>query len=225
MTMQRLYRRRLRHALAAIGELSHEKDESRILDNERRAAMRAIKTLDAQHLRRIRAIHDQFDKNMQATTRPVVAAHRSRLQELLDGSGALLIAGGHVQVLLNRLRLFGLLELAGDKPIIAWSAGAMCLADRVVLFHDFPPQGPGDAEVAETGLGLCPGIVPLPHATNRLNLDNKARISAFARRFSPARSITLDPGAMLVWRGDKLIESEKTFRLTRSGTLARMRTR
>jgi peptidase E len=225
MTMQRLYRRRLRHALAALSELSQEKDESRILDNELRAAMRAIKTLDAQHLRRIRAIHDQFDRNVQATTRPVIAAHRSRLKELLDASGALLIAGGHVQVLLNRLRLFGLLELAGDKPIIAWSAGAMCLADRVVLFHDFPPQGPGDAEVAETGLGLFPGIVPLPHATHRLALDDKARVSAFARRFSPARSITLDPGAMLVWQDDKLIASDKTFRLTRSGTLARMRAR
>ena len=225
MTMQRLYRRRLRHALAALSELSHEKDESRILDNERRAAMRAIKTLDAQHLRRIRAIHDQFDNAMQPTARPVVDAHRRRLKELLDVSGALLIAGGHVQVLLNRLRLFGLLELAGDKPIIAWSAGAMCLADRVVLFHDFPPQGPGDAEVAESGLGLFPNIVPLPHATNRLDLDDKARVSAFARRFLPARSITLDPGAVLVWQGDKLIGSDRTFRLTRTGTLAQMKAR
>ena len=101
----------------------------------------------------------------------------------------------------------------------------MCLADRVVLFHDFPPQGPGDAEVAESGLGLFPNIVPLPHATNRLDLDDKARVSAFARRFLPARSITLDPGAVLVWQGDKLIGSDRTFRLTRTGTLAKMKAR
>jgi peptidase E len=223
MTMQRLYRRRLRHALSALGELSHEKEQSAILDNERRAAMRAIKTLDAQHLRRIRAIHQQFDTVMPATTRPVIAAHRSELKELLDTSGALLIAGGHVQILLNRLRLFGLLELAGDKPIIAWSAGAMCLADRVVLFHDFPPQGAGDAEVAESGLGLFPGIVPLPHATQRLNLDDKSRTSMFSKRFSPARSVTLDPGAMIVWQDDRLLKSENAFRLTRTGQRSRMR--
>jgi hypothetical protein len=30
---------------------------------------------------------------------------------------------------------------------------------------------------------------------------------------------------MLVWQDDKLIASDKTFRLTRSGTLARMRAR
>ena len=222
--MQRLYRRRLRHALSALEELSREKRESTILENERRAALRAIKTLDAQHLRRIRAIHEQFDNGMPSATRPAIATHRLELAELLDGAGALLIAGGHVQVLLNRLRLFGLLDLAENKPVIAWSAGAMCLADRIILFHDFPPQGAGDAEVAEAGLGLFPGVVPLPHASQRLNLDDRQRTSVFSRRFSPARSVTLDPGAILIWRDDRLLAAKEAYRLTRNGSLGGMRT-
>ena len=28
-------------------------------------------------------------------------------------------------ILLNRMRLFGVMELAGSRPILAWSAGAM----------------------------------------------------------------------------------------------------
>ena len=44
----------------------------------------------------------------------------------LAAAEALCVAGGHVTILLNRVRLLGLLELAGDLPLIAWSAGAIC---------------------------------------------------------------------------------------------------
>jgi hypothetical protein len=46
-----------------------------------------------------------------------------------------------VAVLVNRLRLFGLGDLVADKTVFAWSAGAMAVSERVVLFHDDPPQG------------------------------------------------------------------------------------
>src|SRR5437764_598914 len=76
---------------------------------------------------------------------------------LIRRTSALAIAGGHVAVLLNRLRLFGILALAEGRTIIAWSAGAMAVSDRIVLFHDSPPQGPGNPEVLGAGLGLFPG--------------------------------------------------------------------
>ena len=90
---------------------------------------------------------------------------------------------GHVAVLLNRLRIFKLEPMLAQKPIIAWSAGAMVLAKRIVLFHDTPPQGKGFAEVFEAGLGLYSNLIPLPHAAKRLQLDNPTRVSIFARRF------------------------------------------
>ena len=63
-----------------------------------------------------------------------------------------MIAGGHVASLLNRLKLFDVLGLAAGKPIFAWSAGAMVLTDRIVLFHDYPPYGSDIAQVLDAGL-------------------------------------------------------------------------
>jgi hypothetical protein len=110
--------------------------------------------------------------------------------------------------------------LVAGKPVFAWSAGAMALARRIVLFHDNPPQGAGNAEVLEHGLGLCPRIVPLPHAERRLRLGDPLRVSLFARRFQPQTPVTLDPGARLVYDGERLALAEGSRRLTLQGRLA-----
>ena len=73
--------------------------------------------------------------------------------------------------------------------MIAWSAGAMALTDRIVLFHDRAPQGPGHPEVYGSGLSLLRDVVLLPHARARLLLDDTARMAVFARRFAPARCV------------------------------------
>jgi peptidase E len=128
-----------------------------------------------------------------------------------------LVAGGHVAVLLNRLRLFGFAELARGKPIIAWSAGAMALSDRVVLFHDRPPQGAAHAEILEGGLGLIPGVVALPHAHRRLALEDPERVREFAQRFAPARCLTLEHGSLVRWHAGRVAEARDVKRLARSG--------
>ena len=71
----------------------------------------------------------------------------------------------------------------------------MAVGERIVLFHHFPPQGHGNTEVLEAGLGLVRGVVPLPHARRRLDLDDPKRMSRLARRFAPARCLALDDGA------------------------------
>lgn len=60
----------------------------------------------------------------------------------------------------------------------------MVLCDRVVLFHDSPPQGRGNAEIFEAGLGLYNNMIPLPHASRRLMLDNTIRVATLAKRFT-----------------------------------------
>jgi hypothetical protein len=149
----------------------------------------------------IAEIHREFDEAMRPLDRPEIVRHRAELAGVLSRSAALAIAGGHVVVLLNRLRLFGLMELAGDRPVLAWSAGAMALAERVVLFHDSPPQGPGDAEVVEVGAAAYPQVLPFPHARRRLRLDDPARIALLARRMAPRRCVLLDDGDQLFWNG------------------------
>lgn len=223
--MQRLYRRRLDHAMTAARELSDETGASAALDYERRSALRAIRTLDREHLRRIRLVQEHFERTWAPLSRAAVVTHQQEIAAILAESGAVLVAGGHVEVLLNRLRFFGLRELLLDRAIIAWSAGAMALTERIVLFHDHPPQGAGNAEIADAGLGLFPGTVALPHAGARLRLGDPKRVALFARRFAPARCMTLDAGAQMIWRDGRLDTIKASQLLQRRGGLGRVKIR
>jgi hypothetical protein len=119
---------------------------------------------------------------------------------MLADSAALVITGGHVGMLLRTLRLFAL-PVRDDLPVIAWSAGAMALTDKVVLFHDHAPQGSHEAEVYDRGLGRVRGVVALPHARRRLRLDDRARCAVLARRFPHHRLLLLDDGTSVVFDG------------------------
>jgi hypothetical protein len=112
---------------------------------------------------------------------------------MLRDSSALVVAGGHVGVLADVLHLFNVAAFVGST-VIAWSAGAMALTDRIVLFHDRAPQGPGHPEVYGSGLSLLRDVVLLPHARARLLLDDGPRMTVLARRFGPARCVPLEAG-------------------------------
>ena len=195
--MQELYRLRLAHALDAARELLTRRGDPEVVNPEREAAVAAIRELDRVHLERVRAVHGELEAAMKPLERPAVARQRAELQRLLDGCAAFAVAGGHVALLLNRLRLFGIAEMVAGKPVFAWSGGAMVLGERLVLFHDDPPQGSGNAEVLEAGLGLYGGLLPLPHARRRLKLDEPLRVGLFARRFGDLACVALDDGAIL----------------------------
>lgn len=220
--LQDLYRLRLVHAMDAARELLRRNSVDgfgKYLEGEQEAAIEEVRTLDADHLARARTLREELDLKLEPQKRDAVARHRRELESLLAGTSCLCIAGGHVSVLLNVMRLFGVLELAGDRPLIGWSAGAMVLSERIVLFHDDPPQGQGHAEVFDRGLGACPGIVALPHATKRLALDDRARVSLFARRFDPDLCAVLDPKTRVDRRGGRWIGDGATRRMSASGVL------
>jgi hypothetical protein len=99
-----------------------------------------------------------------------------------------------VEVLLHVLRLFA---VPAPSIVIAWSAGAMALADRVLLFHDRTPDGPSDAEFLDNGVGWLRGCVLLPHARRRLRTDDPSRMAELAARAAPARCVILDDGVRL----------------------------
>jgi hypothetical protein len=92
----------------------------------------------------------------------------------------------------------------------------------VVLYHDSPPQGPGNPEVLESGLGLVRGVIPLPHARVRLRLDDPQRVARFAMRFAPARCVAMDEGARLTVGPVGWSTSPETRELTRDGRVQRM---
>ena len=217
LELQRLYRIRLTPGMTAARKLIRDKAKSDLLRLEQRAAISQVRALDRHHLRRLSAIHQEFDRRRAALFIPGATSLVQALQQKLAESSLVLIAGGHVAVLINRIRLFRLGEMLAQKPIVAWSAGAMVLGERIVLFHDDAPQGKRDAEVMDAGLGIVRNVIPLPQAKSRLDWSSRNRMALFSRRFAPAKCCTLDDGSMIHLQNDRIIYASQSSVITRSG--------
>ena len=196
-----LYHLRLAPQLEACRELlsrvdldAHDRLHDPLHDPEIDDAIETVRRLDQHHLGRVAELEAEMAERFagEHVNHPVLLHHRRQVADLVAASGALLIAGGHVGTLMSVLRLFDVMNLAADKPVVAWSAGAMAISEQVVLFHDSPARGAGDAEVYGPGFGLVPGIVPLPHARHRITLDDRRRVALMARRFAPSVCVGLD---------------------------------
>jgi hypothetical protein len=194
--LQALYLLRLDHALQAVYEIGRRSGTDLLRASVLAESLAAVRDLDRAHLRRVSQVRLEFYADMRPHDRPVIAGHRAEVAQVLDGAAALVVAGGHVGVLADVLHLFNV-AAAVRSPVIAWSAGAMALAERIVLFHDRSAHGPGHPEVYTSGLSLVRGMVPLPHARARLLLDDAPRMAVFARRFAPARCVLLENGTRI----------------------------
>lgn len=191
--IQEIYLLRLDHALRAVYAVQRRSGNDQLRADALAESVAAVRELDARHLHRISDVHTEFCQAWPPHERPVIAEHRAAVARLLRDAAALVVAGGHVGVLVDGLHLFNVASSL-RSPVIAWSAGAMALADRIVLFHDRSPQGSGHPELYCRGLSVLRGVVPLPHARGRLLLDDVPRMAVFARRFAPARCILLENG-------------------------------
>ena len=194
--VQDIYLLRLDHALQAVYAVQRRSGDDQLRFAELAEAVTAVRDLDAAHLRRIRDVRCEFTQRWQPHDRPVIAEHCAAVARFLGDAAALVVAGGHVGVLTDAMRVFGVAESL-RSPVIAWSAGAMALTDRIVLFHDRSPQGFGHPEVYGSGLGVLRNVVPLPHARARLLLDDAPRMAVFARRFAPAQCLLLENGTRI----------------------------
>ena len=197
---QDFYRVRLEHGLDAQHVITQRAAPQAILEDEGRASIEAIRDLDARHLARCARDRREWEEQWRPLERPEIAKHRAEISQLIDRCDAVAIAGGHVASLLNRLALFGIRDLLKGKAIFAWCAGAMAISERVVLFHDSPPQGPEASEILDAGLGLIPGVVVLPEPERRLHLDRKDRVQRLVRRFEPALCLALPARSRVTWR-------------------------
>ena len=159
-------------------------------------SVEAVRRLDAWYAAELKGLYRDLDEKAPTGGSGVIGWHRGELRAELAGCAALVITGGHVGSLLRALRLFAL-PLPDELPVIAWSAGAMALTERVVLFHDFGPLGVNEAELYDRGLGRVPGIVALPHARRRLRLDDRARCALMAQRFTEQHCLLLDDGTAI----------------------------
>lgn len=215
---QDFYRIRLEYAVEAERVIRQRSAPAAILAEQAAESAFAIRELDASHLALCGRIRAEFEAKWDLARRPLVARHREELAALIGDCSTIAIAGGHVATLLNRLLLFGMAGLFGERPIFAWSAGAMALTERVLLFHDDPPQGPGTSELLDFGLGILPGLVVLPRPEERLHLDDRDRMQRLVERFQPARCLALPERSWVQWRDGVLAEPHGVLALAADGT-------
>ncbi len=220
---QNMYRLRLRQLTIAARVILRAEGNAAAIAEERRHAISQLRALDRHHLRQINRIYERFEDAFAVDRSGPLAEHVAAIQQDLDGTDTVLITGGNVVVLMNRLQLFGLGRLLSRMNIIGWSAGAMTLCDRIILFHDRMPQGRREPEVLCNGLGIVPGTVLLPNAKNRLRTRETVRSSLFSRRFAPATCLTLDNESVLLMQDGKVSDSESVRHIARDGTFARVK--
>jgi hypothetical protein len=189
-----LYTARLHSALESVYSIQRRTVRPDLADAALADGVRVVQSIDRWYLETL----DQLYGELQAAAPPqdseVIARHRAEVAETLRHAGALAIAGGHVGVLLRCLKLF-VVELPPPLPVLGWSAGAMSLTDRVVLYNDLGPRGVVGSEVWDRGLSRAPRIVAFPHARRRLSMDDPMLLQVLVRRFGDARCLLLDDGA------------------------------
>jgi hypothetical protein len=190
------YQLRLRHGLAAVRAVAQRVADPPIRDVAVADAVAAVRALDAWHVDRSTELRTAFFAEVRLGERASIGDHRREIARLVEASAGMVITGGHVGVLLHLLQVFGLATMI-RPPVITWSAGAMALSPRVVLFGDHAPLGHHDAEFYAAGLGLYDQGVPFPHARRRLRLTDHDRRQLLVARLAPYPGLLLDEGVRL----------------------------
>ncbi|MBT8136594.1 MAG: Type 1 glutamine amidotransferase-like domain-containing protein [Gammaproteobacteria bacterium] len=221
---QRLYRLRLRQLATAARKLLKTKGDAEMLAVEQRHAIEQLRALDRHHLERTQAINMQCDEVLANKPSEHLSRHRDAVRQVLQRSAGLVITGGNLAIILNRMRLFGVEELIKDTHVVAWSAGAMALAQRIVLFHDRAPHGRREPEIFGAGFGLLPGFIFFPDAAARLRDKDRARMELLSRRFAPDQCIAMDNGTALHFSGAAVVSASNARRIAKDGGLESFRT-
>ncbi len=190
---QAVYAQRVFHAVAALDEVNRRDRVSAVRAAAVTDGIRALRALDSWHLAEVAASRQAFYAATSIGERESIRAHRRELAELVDDCAGLVITGGHVGVLLHLLHVFGLVTMI-KKPLITWSAGAMALSDRVVLFGAHRPAGRRLPEVWAEGLGVYSGVLPFPHPRHRLPMRDPYQLALLARRFKGWTCLLFDDG-------------------------------
>ena len=220
------YREQLGCAMHAVGKMqARARQQPGLFAEDLDWTVDVLRTLDARALQRLAELRAAHPACARPWDFPTVRSHHARVKDVFAHVDIVLIAGGHVGVLRNRLEFFGvdvLLRryLGRGGSVVAWSAGAMVLGERIYLYYDDPPEGEADAELFDAGFGIIPGAVLMPHARRRLRFNDGDRMARFARRLGRRQGITLENGARLDWRDDSWMDRSRpdsSWRLSTDG--------
>jgi len=213
-----IYRMRVGYFLRATDKIL--KASASLVDfrPELESSLNMLRQLDREYYLRTCQVCDNYDLEIDFDNRPSVVAQRNELKEILGSVDAILVAGGHSAIITNRLKIFSILELRPDLPVIAWSGGAMSLAAQMVFFHDRLPQGDCNPEILRAGMAITGRVLPFPDPANRLKLDDSKRMSVLARRFADFSCVLLDPTDWVERRNGTWTAPMETRQLSANGT-------
>jgi hypothetical protein len=224
---KKVYQLQLRSALEVWEQTRFlYKKKGAIYDQDEQEACQHVRNIDDGCITRLEEIREDFSALHQPWLHETAIPLFERIAYTFSQCSGIILTGGHVPVLRNRLYFFGLEHLLREaldegRQIFSWSAGAMTLTDRIVLYYDDPPLGIRHPEILDTGLGLINDTIFLPHASSRLKLSEPERIERFARRFHPATCICLENGAHIIYDEDGVEDlsiARTAFRLSQEGT-------
>lgn len=190
---QSVYSLRLFHAIAALDEVNRRDKLPAVRWAAVADGIRQLRALDDWHLGEVAGARHEFYRRTMIGERDSVAGHRREVAEIVADSSGMVITGGHVGVLLHLLHVFGLATMI-KEPVITWSAGAMALSERVVLFGAHRPAGRRLPEVWAEGLGAYPGALSFPHPRQRLPMHDPYQLALLARRFKRWTCLLFDDG-------------------------------
>jgi hypothetical protein len=191
-----IYSLRLQRSLESVYAVARRPARADLADAAFADAVRDVRDIDAWYLRMVDQLYGELEAAASPDASEPIARHRHEVAELLGDAAVLAVAGGHVGILLRCLRLFAVLP-PPELPVVAWSAGAMAMTERVVLYNDRGPQGVQGAEVWDRGAERVRDVVAMPHARRRLRLDDPVHAKVFVRRFAPATCLLLDDGTQV----------------------------
>lgn len=214
---ERLYGARLRRAVETAREVVRLSVAERYRAPYAEQAWEAIVAADRFHVERHAELWQEFREAVGLHERPAVREEKEAIERLLSGAAAVVLTGGHVAVIRNRLLFLGLADALARLPVLGWSAGAMVLTPRVVLFHDRLPGGSARPQILGDGLSLLPGVALFPDARVRLDLDDRQSLSELSGRVAPDRAVLLDPGDLIRWDGGSWSAPDGIRLLARDG--------
>jgi hypothetical protein len=173
---------------------------------ELRAGLERIREQDEWVLRRLDRLDADFRERADLRNNATWRRQRRLLAHRVRSAATIILYGGHLAVLLNRLHFYDLgpilrQALAAGATVAARAAGAMVLGDRVVVYHDAYQDRHHTFEVLGRGLRLLSGMLVLPQHAERIRKGSADHLAFISRRFPLGTCIGLDEGALLTVDG------------------------
>jgi peptidase E len=128
---------------------------------------------------------------------------RERLERRILSANTIMLFGGGLDPLLDALRFFRLRDVLAEAlrrgaQIVAMSAGAMVLCERVIIYNDFS-QKRRDFQLYDRGLALVRDLQLFPHCMERIQTDDPDNLAYLARRFRHHACVGLNQRSFLLF--------------------------